>query len=384
MGSKYVVVFGICITLIFLISGCSTAPEILPQEKVIYDMAVESIEKAEMEIKLAEKEEADEVMPKEYNRARGYLATATAKLNDKKFLDAKELAEKANNEAKLSRELPRDARNSVSSAILIVSSAKDSELAKLFSELVNSAEKDLQDAKKYLEKNEFAMAKNYANKVVNELGTKKDKFAKAKKAIDEADKEINAAKEADAHKFVSDEFNKAENSLKAAKTSLSNKDFDNAKRDAESSQHLARDAKNKVPDAKKNLEETVKNEINEAKNTLEKAKQDGASEYASELLNIAESSISNADSLLNQKNLVEAKEASKKAKLDAESVLNKTNEEIGRIKAEEEAKKKAEEEAKIKAVEEKRKAEEEAKIKAEEEAKKKTNKKPIKKKTIKK
>lgn len=369
------------VVLFFLISGCSTGPEILPQEKVLYDMAVESIKKASKEIKIATDVDADESMPKEYNRARGYLATAESKLNEKKFTEARELAEKAGNEAKLARELPRDSRSSVSNAMLIVSSVNDSELSKLFPDLITQAEKDLQDAKRYLDRKEFAMAKNYADKVINELGAKKDKFNNAIKAIKNAESEISAAKLVEADKFVSDEFDSAETLLKNAIASLKDKDFDRAKNNAESASLQAKNVKVKLPDVKRNLETTTKNEIDEAKNTLDKAKQSGAEQYALELLKIAEVSISNADLLLNQNRLLEARESSKKAKLDAESVLSKTNEEIARIKAseEDEARKKAEEEARLK-------AEEDAKKKAEDEEKRKEKKpeKKVKKKIIKK
>ena len=374
MGKKYIVsIFTTlektfltgftCIILACFIAGCAGGPEILPQERVIYNRTVKAINKAKNEIKLAEDADAEDLMPKEYNKAKGYLATAETKLNEKKFSEAKEFADKASNEAKLSRNLPKDARNSVSNAILIVSSVQKSKLAKLFPDLIKSSEKDLQDARKCLDRNEFAMAKNYADKVINELGAKKNGFDKAEKIISEAEKEINSAKDSEADKYVQDEFDDATTALENAKTFLSNKDFDKANSNAEIAIKTAKSAKKKVPDMKKNLDAAISNEIKEVKNTLEQAKQTGAQQYALELLKIAELSISRADTLYNQRKLLEAKEASKKAKLDAENAMNKTNEEIAGIKAEEDAKKKAEEAAKLK-------AEEDAKKKTEEEAKK--------------
>lgn len=356
---KYLMIY---VILIFFLAGCAGGPEILPQEKIVYDVTVEALEKADAEIKLAEEEGADESMPKEYNKARGLFATAEAKLNEKKFSDAKELAEKARNEAKLARELPSEARSSINNAASIISSTGNSELAKIFPDLIRGAQKDLSEATKCLGKKDFVMAKVYARKVINELGLKKEKFELASNAVKEAENNINAAKLAEADKFLSDEFRNAEDYLKKAKAGLESKDFDSAKNNAESASKISKNALTKVPDTIRNLETTVRNNISDAKNTLEKAKQAGAEQHALELLKIAENSILNAESLLSQNKLSDAKESSEKAKSDAESVINKINEESERVKAEEEARLKAEEEVKLKVAEE-------ARIKAEEEKK---------------
>lgn len=205
------------------------------------------------------------------------------------------------------------AKTAIEQAKKDIEEAKTAEAEKYALELLDSAGSKLIIANESFDKKDYEIALSFAQKASEDA-----KLAKAKslasKAIEQAKKDIETAKEMKADKVAPDLMKSAEENLTNAGKSFEEKDYTNAL-------DLAKKASENANEAMKLVELSQKavSLVEQAKKDVGEAKKAGALKHAPELMKSAEENLDNAVSSLKSKDYLKAIEFAIKASDDAKT-----------------------------------------------------------------
>lgn len=309
---KIIKVF-IILIILSLWYGCTSRPALTKAEEVPYNEAETLIKAAKADISEAKKAGAEKYAKNLIANAESSIVSAESTLKLKDFEKAKESAQKASSDAKAAKSMPSDAETAIKEAEDQLSIAKETKADEESPESFKSAQDSLEAAKSAIAKKNYLEALNQAKSSVESAKKSIDDPANAKSAVTQAENDMQVAKELQIDKIAPEIFAGSSESLELAKTSLTSRDNSKAKEFAEKASN----------DLREKMKSIINLNMEQAKSDIDNAKNAGAAELSSDLLGLAEESISNAASLLEKGDYLNAKVSTEKASTIAKEAESK-------------------------------------------------------------
>ncbi|MFH1825476.1 MAG: DUF4398 domain-containing protein [Candidatus Firestonebacteria bacterium] len=223
---KKILIFLMSCSLMFY--GCAEKKVIVkPEESKVMENAKVAIEEAKKDIADAKEVGADKYSKELLDSAESKLVVAEESFGKKDYEVALNFAKKSSEDAKLAK-LKTLAGKAIEQAKNDIISAKEIKADEIATDLIKSAEENLQTAQASFENKDYAKALEYASKSSEDTNSAKklvELSNKAKSLIEQAELDVGEAKKIGAEKSVQELVDTAIDNLKKALKSYEEKIF---------------------------------------------------------------------------------------------------------------------------------------------------------------
>jgi|GEM_PF-3146145 len=210
----------------------------------------------------------------------------------------------------------KDAKQAIDDAEKSLQTAEDTKVD--LPKLINKADDELTQAKRYYNRDRFSEALELAREADKNSKNAVSLPNEAQSAIEECDKKMNLAIEGGVDGFFPEEFKIASNNLKEARERADRKNYEDAK-------NLSVQASAVIQKAMDEVEKT-NNAVAAAKTALVNAKEAKADQLVPDQYNDARDTLSEAQAAMEERQVTKAQQLSDLARTKAEKAVNSAKE----------------------------------------------------------